>query len=202
MIPIEYNKINNIPLKWGRTPFVTVEDYECLYDNCKGYKDYIEIGTMFGGSAIVAGYAVTGEVHCIDPFGVKGSPHRKEQVSGFLVKPEYVRENWALHHGVHRLFIHKQRHPPFPTYIEHRVFDVGLIDGCHDVDAVQADWEGLKNRVKYKILFHDVNYKGEGWDVNSTAEKNAAGVFNDIIHRCPDWEFLEIRGKMGVLKRR
>lgn len=202
MIEINKNTINGIRMKWGRTVYVTPEDYYCLYDNCRGFSGYVEIGTMFGASAIIAGYAVTGEVHCIDPFGVKGQPARKEFKSGDFVKAEYVRENWALHHDPDRLVIHAQRNPPFPEAIRDRTFDVGLIDGCHDPECVWADWNEMKDRVRYRVLFHDVNYKGEGWNRRSNAEKNAAGVFNQIIHDYKDeWRFREIRGKMGVLER-
>lgn len=201
MVMIEKDKINGIPMKRGRTVFVTPADYACLYDHCQGHKTYVEIGTMFGASAIVAGYGVTGDVHCIDPFGVKGQQARAEQVSGSLVKPEYVTENWILHHDPERLHIHKQRHPPWPAEIKFHMFDVGLIDGCHDAPNVWADWAGMKQHVKHKILFHDVCYKGKGWDKESEAERNAGEVFTTIVNTQDEWKLVEVRGKMGVLER-
>ena len=188
MITIEKNKINGKKLKWGGTMFVTEEDYECLYDNAKGYKSYVEIGSMWGSSAIVAGYAVSGEVHCIDPF--KGRAQLK-----------HVVDNWEQHHDIERLTIHKQKNPPFPVSIEARKFDVGLIDGDHDVPAVWKDWFALKDRINHIILFHDVHYRGVP-RIDSDAERHVTGVFNKIARTDPDWELVEVRGKMGVLKRK
>ena len=188
MIDIQTSYINGKKLLHGSTMFVTVEDYECLYDNAKGYRDYVEIGSMWGASAIVAGYAVTGEVHCIDPFGGRA-------------QPEHVADNWEQHHDIERLTIYKQKNPPFPVVIQARKFDVGLIDGDHNVEAVWADWLTLKDRINHVILFHDVNYKGRNVDTSSDAETYASEVFNKIIETEKEWEFVEIRGKMGVLRR-
>jgi hypothetical protein len=184
--------INGIKLKHGRTVCVHVEDYECLYEHCKGYKDYIEIGTMHGASAIVAGYGVTGEVHGIDPFGVRGQAARKDKF-GFYVKPEYVKENWEMHHEPDRLILHKQKHPPWPKVLGKRMFDIGLIDGRHYIDQVKQDWKSMSKYVKHKILFHDVRS-------NPDNGKNPNRVFHEII-KLPEWKLLEVRGCMGVVER-
>jgi hypothetical protein len=191
-LEIDLNAINQIPLKFGRTVYVHKADYECLYEHCCGMEDYIEIGTMHGASAIVAGYGVSREVHCIDPFGVKGQPARKDK-SGFFVHPDNVRGNWELHHDLDRLHIHQQRHPPWPKAIEDKMFDVGLIDGCHGYPAVMDDFKGMKEHVKYKLLFHDVRPVTD--DGN-----NPTRAFHEIA-KLPEWEILEVRGVMGVLTR-
>ena len=191
MIEFHGNRINNIKLKYGGCVYVHRADYECLYDHCKGYEDYIEIGSMFGASAIVAGYTIKGQVHCIEPFGVKGNPHRKKM--GCLVTPEHLRENWEQHHDKNRLVIHKQKHPPWPESIEGRMFDVGLIDGDHNEKQVWKDWEGMSKHIKHKILFHDVRNKRDDG-------QNPTNVFHQII-KLPQWELVEVRGVMGVVRR-
>ena len=190
---IDFNAkfINGIKFKHGGCVYVHKDDYICLYEHCKGYQDYIEIGSMFGASAIIAGYAVTGEVHCIEPFGVKGNPHRKTK--GSLVTAENLRGNWKQHHPTGRLTIHKQKHPPWPDKIRGKMFDVGLIDGDHSEEQVWKDWDGMSKHVRHLIFFHDVRpVQDDG--------KNPTNVFHEII-KLPQWELVEVRGVMGVVRR-
>ncbi len=190
MIDFNARFINGKKFKHGGCVYVHKDDYECLYEHCKGYQDYVEIGTMFGGSAIIAGYAVKGQVHCIEPFGVKGNPFATKM--GEFVSVRHLRANWEVHHDLNRLVVHKQKHPPWPESID-GMFDVGLIDGDHTESQVWKDWEGMKDRIKHKIFFHDVRpVQDDG--------KNPTNVFHEII-KLPEWELLEVRGVMGVVRR-
>ena len=119
-------------------------DPEVLYEIVSRGKTYVEIGTMWGGSAVVAGLAGC-EVHCIDPWK-KGA------------SPDDVMENWVSS-GLNpdKLFLYKQYHPPWPAGIQNREFDIGMIDGNHKDPQPQLDWDGIKSYVSKYILFHDIN---------------------------------------------
>ncbi len=119
-------------------------DPEVLYEIVSRGKTYVEIGTMWGGSAVVAGLAGC-EVHCIDPW-IKS------------VSPNDVMANW-VNSGLEpeKLFLHEQHHPPWPAVIHNGVFDIGLIDGNHKDPQPQLDWDGIKLHVSKYILFHDID---------------------------------------------
>jgi hypothetical protein len=160
------------------------KDVDALFDYCQGSETYIEIGSAFGASACIAGYAVTGDVHCVDAFIYK-------KTAGVEQTPEVIRQNWAaMGHAPERLHIYRHRTPPLPEELQTMKFDVGLIDGDHSLQGARADWECLKDIVTKYLLFHDVGPRHSG----STAVFEAAG--NE-----PGWERVDLQGVMGVLKR-
>jgi len=160
-------------------------------------KTYVEIGTLFGGSACIAGLAGC-EVFCIDPLdGYYSAKHaanlRPDPETGLVPSEEIVRDNWE-HCGLDpdMLHLYKQLHPPWPKEIDRR-FDVGLIDGDHRYFGVQADYEGMKHRVTY-LMCHEI-------------DKWSGRVVYDLALADPAWEEYVSEGgykseMMGVLKRR
>ncbi len=117
--------------------------------------DHCEIGSLWGGTAIVAAAAkdeagVDGVVACIDPFtdrdaGMEGKPSaevfwRNVDEAGFRAKVE-------LHVGVSAPW-------PFP---QSRRFSTILIDGNHNAPWPETDWESARC-VTDTILVHDVNW--------------------------------------------
>ncbi|KKN56366.1 hypothetical protein LCGC14_0572770 [marine sediment metagenome] len=124
-------------------------DPETLFQVASKGRTYVEIGTHWGGSAIVAGLAGC-EVHCIDPW---------ESTGNLLARPGWgaVQLNWK-HAGLdpRKLFIHKQKHPPWPEAIKYQNFEIGLIDGDHAEESVRLDWEAMKIHITKYVLFHDV----------------------------------------------
>ena len=132
---------------WGYDP-------EILFRIASQGKTYVEIGTKWGGSAIVAGLAGC-EVHCIDHWEYPG---RESPAT-----PDDVRENW-VNAGLNlfKLHIHIQRHPPWPEAIRDSKFEIGLIDGSHFEEAAKLDWEAMRQHVTKFILFHDFDDQHEG----------------------------------------
>lgn len=151
--------------------------------------DYLEIGTLFGGSAIMAALFLPspGRVFCVDPFGwAEGQTRTKRTPSA-----ELVAENAYAFGTMKKMRIFTQKHPPLPLALEDHTFAMALIDGDHSYEGVLADWENLKDRVTQYMLFHDVN----------TGEFGARKVFKQA-QTDPDWKKIYQAGKMGVLKRR
>jgi hypothetical protein len=171
-------------------------DGEVLYEVASLGKTYVEIGTLFGGSAVIAGLAGC-EVFCIDPLdGYYSAKHAvKERVdkwTGLVPSEEIVRENWeSAGLDPKKLHIYAHLHPPWPEEIN-RAFDVGLIDGTHQVMHVIRDYEGMAPRVKY-LMLHDI-------------DKAAVRVVYNMALESGDWETYIPKAKepsvMGVLKRR
>ena len=146
------------------SPCMKRKDPEVLFEFVSRGKTYVEIGTMWGGSALVAGLAGC-EVHCIDPWQMDASP-------------DDVMENWvSAGFDPDKLFLYKQYHPPWPEAIKDRKFDIGLIDGEHTEKQCRLDWEEMKSHISGYILFHDIDsYPGiekvfregaadDGWEI-------------------------------------
>lgn len=160
------------------------DDANVLYEIASLGKTYIEIGTLFGGSACIAGLAGC-EVFCIDPldgyYSAKNEdPLRLDSRTGLVASEEIVRGNWErLGLAPEMLHIYKQLHPPWPEEID-RAFDVGLIDGDHTREGVMNDYLGMGPRVEY-LMFHDINKAAvnsawhkalrDGWSVYAPRNK-------------------------------
>jgi hypothetical protein len=160
-------------------------DVDALFFYCSASETYIEIGSAFGASACIAGYAVTGDVYCVDAFLYK-------DVAGIKQTPEVIQSNWALMgHAPERLHIYEHRTPPLPEELQTMQFDVGLIDGGHSEAQARADWECMKDVVTRYMLFHDVK---------ENPLSKPGKVFVEAAED-PDWKRINLWGVMGVLKR-
>ena len=159
-------------------------DPEILYTIASRGKTYVEIGTRWGGSAIIAGLAGC-EVHCIDHWEYPGKQPRDQTTM------QDVSDNWAhAELATAKLFMYQQRHPPWPEAIEDRRFDIGMIDGQHYVKEIAQDWEAMKLRVDKYILFHDLLIHWEVREVFAEAAED------------PRWEIWDppTESQFGVLK--
>jgi len=161
-------------------------DMEAIFEVASLGKTYVEIGTLWGASACIAGLAGC-EVYCIDPFW--GYEDRLSPGP----TPEDVMKNW-IGQGLDpdKLHIYPYYHPPWPVEINRR-FDVGLIDGDHSWEAVNADFAGMGHRVNY-LMFHDINMGGVRAVWN--AEKKEMGMWREYTARTTK------KNIMGILERR
>ena len=117
--------------------------------------DYVEIGSGYGGSAIMAALAMDyanhpGTVYCIDPFSALN------ELAGFDWNLMVFWMNVRYFGVEQRIVPFKQHHPPFPASIHHHRFSVGLIDGNHTSPYPEQDFNALKDRVSDYLLFDNV----------------------------------------------
>lgn len=130
-----------------------------------GDGDHLEIGTLFGGSAILAArikqhYDLDGVIICVDPlegyYGIGSDPFSNVDIS-----IDVVREN-ALNFGVlDRIVIAPFKSNPWFLNPSFR-FKSAFIDGDHTHKGCLSDWENCRNRVTDFIMFddYDRNYMG------------------------------------------
>jgi hypothetical protein len=149
--------------------------------------DHLEIGTLFGGSAIFAALVkqdpeLAGKVVCIDPLDGYYNNHPKggpiDKGTGLSPSRELVEQN-AEHFGV-ELEIVQALSDPFPLQLMGRVFSTAYIDGDHWGDMPSRDWRNVKDIVTDFVIFD--NYDRRHPAVRMAAENAAAD---------PGWEFVQ-----------
>ena len=163
----------------GRAAFGSQEFVEMFVRYLSGAGDYIEIGTLFGGSAILAGKYCKGHVYCIDPLDGYYAKGRVDKGTNLLPSPKIVRENWeSFGLDLDRLHIYAHKHPPWPEELKNKRFDIGYIDGEHTHEAAMQDWDALKDRVDKYIIF------------DNTEKRGVMDAFEEAVQH-PDWEHVD-----------
>ena len=162
--------------------------FEKYLDGCR---DYIEIGSLFGGSAVAVGQIVTGEVHCVDPMNGYRFEGEPDPNVGIVPSPQIIRANWE-NAGLDpaRLHLHPQKTPPLPARLNAREFDAAYIDGDHSFDAVMMDWILLHNRIRNVIIFDDIGIKA--------GPRKVVDILAD--HASDEWKLVH-NEVMGVFRR-
>jgi hypothetical protein len=151
---------------------MTANDAGILYGAivAAGNGDHLEIGTAWGGSAIVACMAkldngLTGTVYCVDPMdGFYGYKRYHRDPSNTPVCPETFWGNLAMFGALMPAELVAQSSVPFPAQLQSRMFVSALIDGTHTYEAVRADWKNVRNRISPGgyVVFHDAQFPGVG----------------------------------------
>ena len=142
-----------ITLRYGRTA-MDDEDIELLCQMTQGFARHVEIGTLWGGSAIAVALANPDlAIVCIDPFdGYYGSCDK--WAMGDTPNMSKVEANMA-HYGVRdRIRLIRAKSHPFPFT---GTADTGFIDGDHSFETVRADWHSLAEAGCKRIAVHDMD---------------------------------------------
>ena len=152
--------------------------------------DHLEIGTLFGGSAIFAALVKdSGTVTCVDPLdGYYMSVERKAcavDVSGSTPSLELLLKN-ASHFEVELNVVQALSHP-WP--LKDARFATVYIDGDHWDDGPANDWNNVKDCTSDYVIFHDYSFPA--------VKAVCHGAATD-----PEWEFIEQTGSSYVVGRR
>ena len=150
-----------------------------------GDGDYVEIGTLFGASAIVVAlakkmFSLSGDVYCIDP--LHGYYRKGEAVDGVLPSVDLLM-NHATQYGVADLIkpvVTKSF--PFPQELEDSQFVCGFIDGDHWGKAPLEDWLNLRNRVSRYIVFDNYDTTSDHVAVLDAGKIAAADEHWSVVH--------------------
>ena len=164
--------------------------------------NHLEIGTLFGGSAIAVAlakkkYDHPGMVVCVDPLNGYYQDEIDEIVysslidftSGEAVTPEVLFQNIETFGVGDRVLVLRSKSEAIANLVDMK-FNTAYIDGDHEDDAPLNDWNMVKDIVDRFVIFD--NY-GEKWpDVVRVCEYAAA---------LPDWRCVYAGGISFVLER-
>jgi len=157
------------------------------------HSDHVEIGTFYGGSAILAAlvkkrFEMHGKIYCVDPLEYRPGLV-DDRVTLSTATTTAVMEN-ARKFGVEdRIVLVPQFSYPWP--LEDKLFGTGYIDGDHWNGMPLKDWNSLRERVSYAVVFDD--YKRGKPEVHRAVMVAA----ND-----PEWMLIHASGFSAVLRRR
>ena len=171
-----------------------------------GDGDHVEIGTLFGASAIVAALikkelGLEGDVYCIDPYDDKArsadikmvdakSGERSEDQSLLNGTPEAVRANAKLFDV--KLKLVQAYSDPWPDELKDNTFASAYIDGDHLHDMPYKDFMSLSERTSDYIGFD--NYE-EGYP-------DVLGGLNKVLNENKDWVLFYKNATFAALRRR
>lgn len=168
----------------GRVCMYPMELAGLLYAiHSAGDGDHLEIGTMWGATAIAAAllkeeYGLEGKVVVVDPFSdMDAESMRKPSADTFWANAERFKVQ-------HRLELVQKYSAPWP--LDDHFFASALIDGDHRAPWPLTDWENVKEHAGV-VIFHDYIEReaavfetvtrvmnDPAWDVLIVAERTAA----------------------------
>ena len=163
------------------------KDVAALRRMTDGANSYVEIGTLWGGSAIeVARANPLIHIWCIDPFNGyydgKDDWTNGEQFASIKLVTENMEEAGVLD----RVILVQANSYPFP--LPDLTFDTGLVDGCHTPECVRQDIDSLKVRCG-KIAVHDI-------DDHAVNE-----VVNEYLVGDPAWRKTDATRRIAVFEK-
>lgn len=143
---------------------VTRAEAEYLASLVKGCDLYLEIGCLWGGTAILASMAGAKRVISVDSMNTSyytaGDPASRRKVTA-----EAILGNLVRFHVAHRVHLVKAASDPWPLPPTVRP-DVALIDGDHSYEACLADWNNVRQIADPLVVFHDYTPRHPGvWRV-------------------------------------
>lgn len=160
------------------------------------HSDHIEIGTFFGGSAILAAvikkeFGMHGQIHCIDHLDVRPTANvQPDKAVGVIATREALFENAEYFGVADRIVLHQHPSKPWPLDANCK-FGTGYIDGDHWHGMPLHDWGVLSGVVSYAIAFDDYAIgKPEVTDAVAKASSD------------PRWLLVRLSGLTAVLRRR
>ena len=157
------------------------------------HSDHVEIGTFYGGSAILAALVKKkfnnhGHVYCVDPLECRPTKINDVVTNGMATTKD-VMENAAKFGVEDRITIIPKMSYPWP--LEDKVFATGYIDGDHWNGMPMKDWESLRGCVSYAVVFDDY-LRGK-----PEVTRAALAAAND-----PEWIMIYVGGTSAVVRRR
>lgn len=154
--------------------------------------DHVEIGTLWGGTAILAALVKErknrrGHVYTIDymqgGYWQTGDPGCKNAVP----TPTAILDNLCKFGIAHRVSVIKWSSYPWPLPERIRPASV-LIDGGHDYSSVFHDWISVKALAPRFVCFHDVG----------KTHPDVLQVVNGIVEHDPSYKRAETAGSLAV----
>ncbi len=163
-----------------------------------GDGDHLEIGTLFGGSAILAAcikeeLGLSGRIVCVDPLdGYYG--RGIDPISKTEVTKEQVISNAEMFGVEGRLRIISKMSQPWPFALRRR-FASAFIDGDHKFDGAMSDWVAAEAQVDRIVLLDNYDSK----HFNNSVVRLCMEIFQNYSQ---SWMPMHISGISVVLGKR
>ena len=164
-----------------------------------GGGNHLEIGTLFGGSAIAVAlakkkYNQPGMVVCVDPLNGYYQDRRRESsmidiASGVVVTPETLFQNIETFGVGDRVMVLRSKSEAIANLVDMK-FTTAYIDGDHWEDAPLNDWNLVKDLVSRYVIFD--NYDERHPEVKRTCAVAEMG---------PEWRCVYQEGISFVVER-
>lgn len=154
-----------------------------------GHGNHLEIGTLWGASAIVAGltkrkFNIRGKVYCVDPLdGYYGKNQQDKNAGGIIPTVERLKENLVVVNV--EVVIVAKRSFPFPDELNNKKFVSAFIDGDHWGRGPINDWNNASARTTKYIALD--NYDKKHPAVVETARK-------------ADWTLVHLSSIVAILE--
>lgn len=163
-----------------------------------GRGDHLEIGTLFGGSAIVVAmlkqqHLLDGKVYCVDPLNgyyYHKTGRRIDDKSGLRIDRATLEYNICQFGVEDRIEIIEKHSLPWPDELKGKEFVSAYIDGDHWGKAPAIDWDNVKDITTKYIIFD-----------------NNMDLYPDVIKACeyaaedPGWQPCFEQGITYILER-
>lgn len=182
----------------GRIALLSEEEAVVLVKMVSIPGDHVELGTLWGGTAILAALAkkranVPGDVFTVD-FMKGGYWENGDPSLPSLAKPteKAVYDNLAAFGVSNRVTVVKAASHPWPLGSDVHPSTV-LIDCGHSYEAAKQDWENVRALNPQFIAFHDVNPK---------THPGVYQVVEEILANDRDYLFAAKAGTMVVMSRK
>jgi hypothetical protein len=122
-----------------------------------GNGDHLEIGTLYGGSAILAAmtkqkFGLDGKVYCVDPL----TGYYDEPRPGMV---DRVFGNMKTCHVEDRIILTEAKSFPFPEALAGQKFVTSFIDGDHTMAGAYSDWLNVYPLTSHFVLFDNYDYE-------------------------------------------
>jgi hypothetical protein len=125
---------------------MSVDDCAIIEEIAPQCSTWIEIGTLWGGSAILAALSNPNlKVIAIDPI---------ERYQNEAPTCDDILANFLTFNVAHQISLVKAKSDPWPLPLDF-VADAVMIDGDHSLEALESDWNNAKRIAKKFILIHD-----------------------------------------------
>lgn len=110
--------------------------------------DHLEIGTLFGGSAIMSAFVKQGKVVCVDPLDGYYEKGKLDPITNLPVTRKAFEQNVAHFKVGERIELVQKSSNPWPTVLEGREFTTAFIDGDHNGTGPLSDWLNVSKQIK------------------------------------------------------
>ena len=134
-----------------------------------GDGDHLEIGVLFGGSAIVVAllkkrHGLKGKVYCVDPLdgyyfaslGMRADPNSRGKLSVDRAALDYNIRQFGVEDYIEVI---EKPSIPWPDELKGKQFVSAYIDGDYWEEAPTTDWENVKDNVTRFVIFDNCDYK-------------------------------------------